>query len=167
MGRKIIVLVIILMLALCPTARASNISKIRIVEYGIFETRVEKTVDAKGTSLGRVDILDNSLKNTKKTNVIEAAVGTNFGIRYVVEGNPNGDEVKLLVKVIHPNTINPETNQITTIEQVTVFPKIGELSYAGMGFEEAWELSPGEWIFQLWSADQKLAEQSFTVRLRK
>ena len=55
---------------------------------------------------------------------------------------------------------------ITTGSNYTVTRKIklGQVnSYDAYGFHEDYELVDGKWIFQLWSGDKMLVEQTFTT----
>jgi hypothetical protein len=158
--------IVCLMVATGTIASAANISKINIVEHGIFEAQTNKGEEARGTSLGYINILDN-IKLVKETDIISAAVGTQFGIRYIVEGEPDGAKVEILVKVLHPRTVNPKNNKEVTLDQWSAYPTIGKTSYSGWHFEYGWELVPGEWIIQLWYGDRKLAEQAFTIHAKR
>lgn len=41
--------------------------------------------------------------------------------------------------------------------------RIGETSYASYTLEDAFELVPGDWVFEIWQGNRKLATQAFRV----
>jgi hypothetical protein len=41
--------------------------------------------------------------------------------------------------------------------------RIGETSYASYTLEDAFELMPGNWVFEIWQGNRKLATQSFRI----
>ena len=41
--------------------------------------------------------------------------------------------------------------------------KIGALCLVGYGFDNAWEIVPGQWTQQIWYQDKMLAERKFSV----
>ena len=41
--------------------------------------------------------------------------------------------------------------------------RIGETSYASYTLEDAFELVPGNWVFEIWQGNRKLATQSFGI----
>ena len=166
MRKGIVWAIVCLIVATGTIASAANISKINIIEYGIFEAQKTKVVEEKDTSTGYRTLLDN-IKLIKETDTIPAAVGTQFGIRYIVEGEPNGAQVEISVKFLHPQTVNPTNNKTVTLEQFHKQLPIGETSYSCWIFEYDWELVPGEWIIQIWSGDRKFAEQAFTVTAQR
>jgi hypothetical protein len=166
MRKGIVWAVFFLIVATGTIASAANISKIKIVEHGVFEAQKTKDQEAKDTSIGYIDIIDN-IRLVKETDTIAAAVGTQFGIRYIVEGEPDGAQIKILVKVLHPRTVNPKNNKEVTLDQWSSYPTIGKTKYSGWGFDHGWELVPGKWIIQLWYGDRKLAEQAFTIHAKR
>ncbi|HJW85375.1 MAG TPA: DUF3859 domain-containing protein [Candidatus Brocadiaceae bacterium] len=158
--------IVCLLVATGTIASAADISKIKIVEHGVFEARKTQDKEAKDTSIGHINIIDN-IKLVKETDTIAAAVGTRFGIRYIVEGGPDGMQVEILVKVLHPRTVNPKNNKGVTLDQWSTYPTIGKITYSGWSFDHSWELAPGKWIIQLWYGDRKLAEQAFTIQAKR
>ncbi len=41
--------------------------------------------------------------------------------------------------------------------------RIGQPSLHGYGFDEEWELVPGEWVFEIWYRQARIIKQTFTV----
>jgi hypothetical protein len=105
------------------------------------------------------------VKLIKKTNEIPAEMGVRFGMRYIVRGAPIGEKVKIKNVTILPSSglKDPRTGKVRYKNQYTSIIVIGKRSYREYLFEEEWEAVPGKWTFQLWHADQKLAEKTFTV----
>jgi len=59
---------------------------------------------------------------------------------------------------------NPATRQPQPRDENHISLTIGTVAYDGYAMENNWEVLPGPWTFQIWYQDQKLAEQTFTVR---
>jgi hypothetical protein len=97
---------------------------------------------------------------------VEGKVGTQFGIEFRVEGTPPGNGVTLHLLLNFPmqGIRNPNTGDITRTAKIA-FPnmKIGALSVIGYGFDNAWEIVPGEWTEQIWYQDRMLAERKFMI----
>jgi hypothetical protein len=49
------------------------------------------------------------------------------------------------------------------IDDFVLQTRIGETSYASYTLEDSFELVPGEWVFEIWQGNRKLATQSFKV----
>lgn len=97
---------------------------------------------------------------------VDGKVGTQFGIEFRIDGAPMGDTVTLyLVLTFPPQGIrNPNTGE--TLHSATIaLPKmrIGARCLVGYGFDNAWEIVPGEWTAKISYRDQTLAERTFTI----
>jgi hypothetical protein len=157
------ILVSCLLVAFSSVAQAQVAEQIEIVDAGIYEARVEKTVSAPHTAFGAEDHLS-SVKLLQSTTTISASAGMRFGFRFRVIGRGNGlMKLKMVVRVPHPGMSNPKTGEITKIEAHSAYPKIGEVSYSGYTFDEDWEIVPGTWIFEVWEGNRKLASQNFNI----
>lgn len=92
--------------------------------------------------------------------------GTQFGLEFRIDGKPRNDSVTLYLTVIFPpqGIHNPNTGTRMYAAKIA-FPsmKIGALCLVGYGFDNEWEIVPGEWTEQIWYQDHMLAERKFTV----
>jgi hypothetical protein len=98
---------------------------------------------------------------------VDGKIGTQFGIEFRIDGPRANDGVTLHLSLAFPpeGIRNPNTG--TVLRDVKVaFPdlKIGSLCVLGYGFDNAWEVVPGEWKMQILYRDRVLAERTFTVR---
>lgn len=143
-------------------AEEAKVFGIDIVEYGEYRARELGEGGAEGTSLGYIHIIGD-VEHIKTTTNIHGKLGNWFGLRYRVNGEPEREGVVLTVKVIHPETINPETQIRTTIDEWQTRPFIGVESFTGWLFAYDWEIKTGKWTIQLWHQGKKLAEKTFTV----
>jgi hypothetical protein len=159
-------LVASLLAALLPTifAHALTIEETRLTAYGIFEEKRAANVSAPLTSAGYATRVAEG-KLLKQTDVIEAKLGTTFGIDYVLDGKPVGGTVKLFIRLRRPAITNPDTGETTTIDENVTPAWISMRKHDGFSFDHAWELVPGKWTFQVFHASKLLLEKTFEVRI--
>jgi hypothetical protein len=140
----------------------TEITEAKILKYGICTATKIKKVSAK-TASGKMNI-QKDMEFIENTTEIPATIGTSFGIRWVVKGKPEGRQIKLRVKGIHPPMKRPKKEDITTYEYTTKI-KIGSIGWNNYTFERDGELLPGKWTFQIYYKDRKLLEKTFNVYL--
>jgi hypothetical protein len=150
--------------SIAPLAVQAQISHVEIVEFGIYTARVVRREEAPGTAAGKSQLLADIVLR-ESTDRVPLALGTYFGMRYVVRGNPEGAQVKLtrVTRFPPPGLTNPATGRTVAVERTERQPVIGRRAYAGFSFDVEWELVPGTWTFELWDGERKLAEKSFQV----
>ncbi len=154
----------ILLAVISSAGQAQTVQRIEITEYGIYKSEIEKKVATPGTPSGSVNILKD-IRHVKTTTTVPAQLGANFGFRYKVIGQPDGATVRLRKVTIipRPGIHNPKTGNTTVRSEYFLDRKIGETSFTNFTLEDAWEVVPGTWTFELWAGDRKLASQSFTL----
>ena len=88
-----------------------------------------------------------------------------FGIRFVVEGGPDGAPVPvtMVLKFPQPGLKEPGKPKPTLEYRTQIDTIIGGDNYESYGFDYPWEVLPGEWTFELWANGRKMAEQKFYV----
>lgn len=98
------------------------------------------------------------------TNAIPMQLGTEFGIEYQINTKPKGRPIDIttVIKFPAPGLIQPRGRTYLTSKE-TKRVKIGEPHLHGYGFDEDWELVPGEWVFEVWHKKAKLVSKTFTV----
>lgn len=166
--KKILILLFIFTsfgLALSAAAENIKIFEIEILEYGEFKAYSVERKDAVNTSLGKMTVLK-EIELVKQTGTIDGLLGVQFGVKYFIEGSPKGASVPLSVRLFHPKTTNPDTQQASTMDEWIANAKVGKANYSGWIFEYQWEITPGEWTIQLLHEGVTLAEQKFIVQLK-
>jgi len=97
---------------------------------------------------------------------VDGKVGRQFGIEFRLDGEPADAPVTLHVALSFPpqGIRNPNTGAKMETARIA-FPdmKIGALCLVGYGFDNAWEIVPGEWKIEIIYHDGSLAERTFTV----
>ena len=151
-------LVILLFLIGC----ASEISGGKILKHGIYTSTEVKIVKAEGTAAEKRRISED-VEFTENTTQIPAILGNTFGIKYVINGKPEGRQINIRVLWKHPPMKNPQKEKASTISEHTRKAKIGNIIWNGYQFDEEWELVAGKWTIHIYHKDQKLLEKTFTV----
>jgi hypothetical protein len=94
---------------------------------------------------------------------IPAVKGNRFGLRFVILGEPRGSEIEIRVFRHHPPVKNPLNKEVSLLSTYTRKIQLNYPQVVGYGFDEEWELVPGEHRFQIYHGPRKLIEQVFTV----
>ncbi|MBT4491987.1 MAG: DUF3859 domain-containing protein [Gammaproteobacteria bacterium] len=161
------VITIILFLLVLPTfaARSADlqISVAEIISYGIFETH--SAVRRSGFSRSTV-AADNvtGVKFTDFTKTIPGKLGTNFGFQYSINTRPRGQKLQIrsVIRFPEPGVQKPGGKLYReSVEKTEII--IGEHSLHGFGFDEPWEIVPGDWEFEVWYKKARLIRKTFTV----
>jgi hypothetical protein len=152
-------------LATSARSEGGQIERIEILESGIYSGINREAVPEAGVAGGQ-RVKSANLKLESNTDRVPARVGTMFGFRYQIFGQPLGEPVplKFVTRFPRPGVQVPGSReQPVTTNEYTLPRTIGDVFYRGYGFDEAWELVPGVWTFEIWSGDDKLVEKTFTV----
>ncbi|MGH8046656.1 MAG: DUF3859 domain-containing protein [Chthoniobacterales bacterium] len=146
------------------SGRALTIDETRLTAYGTFEEKSADNVRSPLTAAGYT-IRNSDEKLLKTTAVIEAKVGTSFGIDYILYGRPVGRQLNLFIRLRRPAITNPATGETTTVDENVTPAWISLQKHDGFRFEYPWELVPGKWTFQVFHDSKLLLEKEFEVRL--
>ena len=133
---------------------ATEVDSIKIIDFGLYKTTCAGWQEAVGTQRGQIQIVGQR-ELLKRTKMISGTNGTEFGIRYVVNGQEEGGEVDLLVRVSH--------SEMQGSEEWVTARQIGTPSFEGWKFDNESQIVPGKLTIQLFHQGTKLAEKSFTV----
>jgi len=154
--KKLTIGIIILSLAFVwpVVSSASEVDGVEIIDYGLYSTDFASWQDAPNTNFGKIQLVGTK-ELIRRTKRIPGKSGTEFGIRYVVNGQGEGGEVDLLVRVSHSETHT--TNEWVASRQ------IGTPSFDGWKLGADSQIIPGKLTIQLFHEGIKLAEKSFTV----
>ena len=156
MIKRLTIGLIIILFALCwPLASmAIEVDNIEIIDFGLYKTTDAGWQEAPATQRGEIQLVGQR-ELVKRTKMIPGSDGTEFGIRYVVNGQDDGGLVDLLVRVSHSKM--QLSNEWLTARQ------IGTPSFEGWKFDDNSQIVPGKLTVQLFHEGIKLAEKSFTV----
>ena len=133
---------------------AKEVDNIKIIDFGLYKTTFAGWQDAPDTVRGEIQIVGQR-ELVKRTKMIPASGSTEFGFRYVVNGQENGGQVDLLVRVSH--------SELQTSDEWVAERQIGTPSFEGWKFDDDSQIVPGKLTIQLFHEGTKLAEKSFTV----
>jgi hypothetical protein len=156
MVKRLTIGLMIISFALCwPMASmATEVDSIKIIDFGLYKTTSAGWQEAVGTQRGKIQLIGQR-ELVKRTKMIPAGDGTEFGIRYVVNGQEQGGEVDLLVRVSH--------SEMQSSEEWVTARQIGTPSFEGWKFDSESQIVPGKLTIQLFHQGIKLAEKSFTI----
>jgi hypothetical protein len=143
-------------------AQGALVERIRFTEYGIYT--VDRDVQGRDV-LGINRAAASNVRHAATLRTIPAQIGTTFGFRYEVVGRAHAAPVELRQVVIFPSPgLTPSSSSKPVRQDEFVLQaRIGETSYASYTLEDAFELVPGEWVFEIWQGNRKLATQIFRV----
>jgi hypothetical protein len=133
---------------------AAEVNSIDIIDYGLYKTTFAHWQQAPDTHRGEIQIVG-ARELIQRTKIIPAEGGAEFGIRYVVNGEDEGGQVNLLVKVSHSEM--QSRNEWVTSRQ------IGTPSFDGWKFDSHSKAVPGKLTIELFHQGTKLAEKTFTI----
>ena len=133
---------------------ATEVDNIKIIDFGLYKTTFAGRQDAPDTVRGEIQIVGQR-ELLKRTKMIPASDGTEFGFRYVVNGQEKGGQVDLLVRVSH--------SELQGSEEWVAARQIGTPSFEGWKFDDDSQMVPGKLTIQVFHQGTKLAEKSFTV----
>ncbi len=133
-----------------PTrAQTPRVDRIDIVEAGLYEAGPANSLQFR----------------TAETN-IPGQVGVKFGFRYVLRGPNSALPVRMTVVTRLPQRggqLDPKTGQRRFRIDEQVLGRVGGETLSGYSFDEPWEIVPGDWLFEVWIGERKMAEQRFRV----
>lgn len=153
----------LLLASLSASAQAVKIDRIDIVGKGVYLIEAGVQTTNANTPTGTITAVT-TVKNIEATTNIRARLGMEFGLQYVIAGEPMGADVLLdIVNIFPAPGLREPGAQPMTESKYSRTKKVGETVYLGYGFENDWEIVPGVWTFQIFHQGRKLAEQSFIV----
>jgi hypothetical protein len=133
---------------------ATEVDSIKIIDFGLYKTTFARWQEAPHTQRGEIQIVGQR-ELIKRTKMIPGSNNTEFGIRYVVQGQEKGGQVDLLVRLSH--------SELQSTEEWVAARQIGTPSFDGWKFDDDSQIIPGKFTLQLFYEGTKLAEKSFTV----
>jgi hypothetical protein len=168
-ARSVVLQIIILFVALgmprdSLLARPNvTVTGAKLTEYGVYRRTSFYFEKAAKTPEGRIARV-NEAKLLRKTRVIRAAMNVTFGIRFTVTGAPQNASVDLVVKLLHPKIVNPNTSATSVEDQCRQGASIGEPTYTDVNLDLPWDLVPGKWTFRVMYKSRVLLEVPFELK---
>jgi hypothetical protein len=144
---------------------ALRVRAVEIVGYGIFTARETTRDDRRNGPALKGDKVE-GITFTDYTTNIPAQLGTSFGIQYLINSSPKGAAFPVTCVILFPEggLVNPRGRVFQeSSEELTT--RIGRKTIYGYGFDEPWEMVAGEWVFEIWHKDTRLARKKFNVIL--
>ncbi|MFT6643817.1 MAG: hypothetical protein ACJAX5_001451 [Patiriisocius sp.] len=153
-----------LLLPFSAFAEDTLISTTETLAFGVFTSYGKKSVTGSATD-------DAPPLNTVKTyrfrdftNRIPMQIGTEFGIEYQINTKAKGQPINISTVIIFPDPgLKPPGGKTYKKSRETNRVSIGKGHLHGYGFDEKWEMVPGEWTFEVWHKKARLVKRSFTV----
>jgi Domain of unknown function (DUF3859) len=154
----------VLVLTAAPDARAQQIDRVEIVEWGLFQHDLTGVEAAPLAATGTTNLVAN-VRLREATTTVPALVEMKFGFRYKVVGSPSGTllRLKVVTRLPSPGATNPNKGKTFSSSEFQTTAVIGTTSFVGYGFDYDWEVVPGPWTLELWHEGRKLAEKTFIV----
>ncbi|SDH45084.1 DUF3859 domain-containing protein [Alloyangia pacifica] len=152
----------ILMTLAGPALAGSGLSfaeaPVVLLERGVIcQVTPEGARPAPETEKGVINLISPGRRVDVATEVVPAALGISFGIRFTLD--QAADPMALQVVVTHP----PMGPRAVEVESWTTGAAPGEPSVSLFTFEYAYEMVEGAWTMALEANGERLLEQHFTV----
>jgi len=143
-------------------AQTPQIERIRFADYGIYT--VDRDIQGRD-ALGINRAAASNVRHAATLRTVPAQIGTTFGFRYKLIGKAHAAPVELRQVVIFPSPglTPPLSPKPITQDEFVLQARVGEMNYASYTLEDAFELVPGDWVFEIWHGSRKLATQAFRV----
>lgn len=154
---------LLLSFSIAAHSQTPRIDRIDIIEAGIYERQSSSTTLGQSSTGGTLVIAD--LKLIKSTTTIPARIGTSFGVRFRLIGQPFSGKaiLKVVTRIPPPGIRNTDTNQMQLTSEITIIKTIGAEHTFDNIFESPGHLITGNWVMEIWHENRKLAQQQFTV----
>ncbi len=163
MKKSAIAMLFLLAFAVCPAfSEAVEVKGLEIVEYGIYKARIKTGIEDPDAPKGEISTLT-EIDLSEKTDRIPAVLGSRFGMRYVVVGSPQGEEITVKVRYSYPELRDPKSKRSFSGNEFVRRVRIGTPYYNDYAFEEDWELVPGTWAIQIYYMGKELGGKEFEI----
>ena len=162
MKPALVLAVSIAFLGAATTQGAPTVQSVEITEYGIYLIHHLPPSFTAATAVEPAT----QVHLIAATNTIPAVVGTTFGCRFRVKGEPDEVPVNLEIVVKHPPFPRRQGLPVPA-DRVPYSAVIGRDGVYTYTFDNAWQAVPGKWSIQVWHDDSKLAEQNFVAQPKR
>lgn len=154
---------VVILPLLLSAAKADHVDRVIVVEAGLYNVRIvprsELPHDFTVAHIVRTATL------RQRTTIVPGRVGIWFGVRYRLDGSPNGVAVplRLVTSFPSPGIRYPGTSRVHSHTESTVHRHVGAVAYRGFHFDHTAEIVPGLWVFEFWWGSRKVGDQRFCV----
>jgi hypothetical protein len=146
-------------------AQPQDVKKVEIYEFGTYTASPEIQVGfsrqgVPQTVVDRIDLID-------ATDTIVARIGTEFGFRFRITGDPLGARIPVtfVMRYPEPGLLAPKKS-VPFVEDVYTWPGfLGDHNFRTLRFDSRSDLVPGIWTIEVWIGGKKRAVQKFNVIL--
>jgi hypothetical protein len=151
-------------LAGAASAGPARVDGLKVVEVGVFETITHKKEFADTPS--GVVLLQKDVRLVKSTTDVCPKPGVVFGLRYAVEGEPQGAPVEIVVRVNFPGSgvRYPGSRKREKYAEQVYTREVGAVRFSDYTIGGYWDALPGHWRIQFWSDGRLIGEQGFDLK---
>ena len=153
----------LLFVAGAPALAADGDSqRIAIVDYGIYEHRVER-FEAEPKHISRERVIVSGVTLLRKADEVDAQPGRMFGFQFRV-ADPSLVGQTITIRRVVPPLTNPSTGETATaIERDILVAHDGQVILNAYRFDYGWEMAEGVWRFQVLHQGKVIAEKAIKV----
>lgn len=153
----------LLVLVAAPAYAADGVGqRVSIVDYGIYEHRVDR-FEAEPKHISRERVIVSGVMLLRKADEVDAQPGRMFGFQFRVTDPALVGQTITLRRIVPPLT-NPATGETaTTIERDLVVSHENQLVLNAYRFDYGWEMAEGLWRFQVLFKGEVIAEKAIKV----
>jgi hypothetical protein len=138
---------------------------VKVYEYGTYSSppSIVAGFTRRGMEHGAIPHID----LVQSTRTVIGQIGTTFGFRYRVEGEPLGRPlpITIVMRFPAPGMVAAGISLPFADDEYTVVKRVGSDHFTTWTFEEKAQIVPGIWTFEIWHENKKLAEEKFVVIL--
>jgi hypothetical protein len=150
-------------LVFATAAHAQKVDRVIITEPGLYDydvEKIDKTPDSVSTGFKTIK----NVRFLRSVDRIPATVGTSFGFRFQIIGEPQGETVNLRFVTRFPagGLRNPQ-GRVLTVSENDRPHRIGENNFRTYTFDEPWEAVPGTWTLEFWYQGRMVGSHKFEV----
>lgn len=159
---------VIALLALCQAqfgyaAQTARIERIEITGYGILANTASTRIGIGSGGIPHTNTHDDYIKTV--TNTIPLCLGTRFGMRFRLVGEPAGAlaDIVAVTTFPQPGLAVPGRSEPVRTNQFAYRRPLRSQVYQFYEFDYRWEMVPGTWSLEVWSNGRRLASHDFTI----
>lgn len=157
-------------------AKVPQVTSIEVQQYGIFTSGAQAAAkpaqQAAPTTTPQTPAAPipstavSGLQLVTQTRTIPMRTGVQFGFQYIARGRPKFGKATLHFVIVYPSPGLRKPGASSPIlrdeyDQAVYIDDPG--SFHGYKLANDWELAPGDWTFEIWNGQTKLASQTFTL----
>ncbi len=100
----------------------------------------------------------------EQTGLIMAKPGLTFGTSFVLSSDDFGEFIPMTWITRFPaGGVVSGDGTVFECDRMSCDVPNRAVTFQSYTFEQAWEMVPGEWVFEIWCEEQRIADHAFTV----